>query len=131
MTKKNLFGLAVILSITFFSSLAFSGTLEKVKCDKCNYLSDDLHVGGGMAGTENTVIYCEACKQFYTIPTNVTSTGGNFNIVQPKGKKEFLGEERLVYPCPKCGSDAYAYNGPVCPICREGKLQEKFLGKWD
>ena len=131
MKKKSLVGLAVILSITFFSSLAFSGTLEKVKCDKCNYSSDDLYVGGGMAGSENTIIYCEACKQFYTIPTSVTTTGGNLNIIQPKGKKEFLGEERLVYPCPKCGSDAYAYDSSVCPVCGKGKLNYEVRGKWD
>jgi predicted RNA-binding Zn-ribbon protein involved in translation (DUF1610 family) len=122
----------LIAVILFLSTFAFAGSIIRLVCDHCGYKSQKLFAEGGFLGS-NTIIFCEKCKKFYTIVTEVYRQDRTPNLkpVEPIGKKIFLGEERLLYPCPKCGKGAVAYSGPICPICKKGKLSQLFKGLWD
>lgn len=140
MWKKTLILIFMVLS---FSSIAFAGDLIKLTCDTCGFDSGDLHSGVGMTGFINTVVYCEKCKNFFTVLTSVDEESARdiFSVVEPIGKKEFLGKERLVYPCPECGAEAVSYQdavgyedegeGSICPVCTKGKLRMEIRGEWD
>ena len=123
-----------LLMMIFLSNIAFAGVIREFLCNKCGFKSSPVYEGSGMLGIENTTIYCNKCKKFQAIPTKIVmdrEDNKDFNIVEPIGKGEFLGEERLVYPCPVCGLESFAYNGPLCPICGEGLLQAQVRGMWD
>jgi len=128
--KKGL----VILGIMFISTTAFAGTMTQLYCDKCGYKSNILHEGLGFEGYANSIVYCEVCRDFYAIPTEIvfeTDRHKKSDIPKATEKGKILGEERLVYCCPKCGDKAFAYDGPVCPICKKGRLQKRSVGVWD
>ena len=111
----------VILGILFLGGIAFCGQIQKFVCAKCGFKSSELFTGQGKSGIKKSIIYCPKCRDFYTIATSTNSVG----------KKRFMGKERLVYACPKCASEAFAYAGPVCPLCKKAKLKIENTGDWD
>jgi Zn finger protein HypA/HybF involved in hydrogenase expression len=123
-----------LCSIVILSNIVFAGALVEFHCDKCGFKSSSVSEGCGLMGVEYTVVYCKICKDFYAIPTEIAfETERNKSVipVKPIGKKEFLGTERLIYPCPKCSSEVFVYNGPICPICTKGRLRKNTVGLWD
>lgn len=119
---------------TILSDIALAGALIQFSCSKCKFKSDSIPEGCGFAGIGHTVVFCNNCKKFDSIPTKIdfqTEQNEDAGIVKSIGEEEFLGVKRLVYPCPRCGSKAFAYDGPVCPICRKGRLKKEDMGLWD
>lgn len=128
----------------FVACAAIAGELVEINCDRCAYKSEALYEGSSGSGVAKGIVYCDACKQFYSLSIK-NYTDDTTNIVKPLGKKEFLGKVRITYPCPKCGSEAYLYyaqvsapggNNPLpkeelCPRCKKGKLHKQMIGKWD
>lgn len=131
MLKKTVLLFTIFI---IFSNIAVAGTLIQFSCSECGFKSDSITEGCGFAGIENTVIFCNNCKKFDSIPAKIifqTEENKSANIVEPMGEEEFLEAKRLVYPCPRCGSKAFAYDGPVCPICKKGVLRKEETGLWD
>jgi hypothetical protein len=124
----------VIAIIMLVAGVACAGDIIKLCCDRCGYESKDILEGVGMAGFGNTIIYCPSCKTFSAIPTRVAFESGlkvEPDLAKPEGKETFLSAERLVYKCPACGGKAFAYDGPLCPLCCEGDLRKEMVGNWD
>lgn len=131
MFKKIIF---LLITFIFLSSIVLAGTIVEFVCDKCGFKSTELDEGCGKAGINYTIVYCDTCKKFFSIPTEIafkTKLSENFNVIKPIGNEVFLGEKRLVYPCPQCKSKAFVYDRTVCPICKKGKLQNRSIGIWD
>jgi len=131
MRKSILLITAIVL---FVSNYAVAGVGLVVSCTNCGYKSKEVREGGGLKGIEQTVVYCETCKNFFDIPTRVqfdVEANKRESIVASVGKEKYLGEECFVYPCPVCGGRAFAYKGKICPVCKKNNLrfQEAFL--WD
>ena len=121
----------ILMSLT---NICFAGEITQFCCDKCGFESDPLPEGCGMAGIKKTIVYCGKCKDFRSLDSAIafkTELNNNAVLVKPAGKVKFLGKERLVYPCPECGSKAFVYDGPLCPHCFNGKLNKKDMGLWD
>jgi len=124
----------LILAIMTISSIAFAGTMTELSCDSCGYKSKALYEGVAGEGYSNSIVYCEICKNFYAIPTKIvfeTDRHKKSDIPETTEKEKFLGKERLVYRCPKCGGKAFTYDGPLCPICKNGRLHKRIVGVWD
>lgn len=122
------------LAFMFLLGIAFAGTLVELSCDTCGFKSGSMQEGCGFAGVRHTIIFCDICKTFYSIPTDIefeTEKNAGADLVKPTGKEDFLGSERLVYPCPRCGSKGFSYDGPACPMCNKGTLKKEDLGYWD
>jgi rubrerythrin len=115
--------------IILFAAFVYAATSVWLRCSSCGYQSAQLIEGPMMAGS-NSIVYCPACKQFHSILTydNPSLPAARKKAVQSTGKEDFEGAQRLTYPCPKCGSKAYDYQGPLCPICKKGNLTRTIRG---
>lgn len=138
--NKTILSISVALVM---ASVVNAGELVEISCDKCAYKSETLYEGSSGLGIAKGIVYCDTCKQFYSISIK-NYAEDTTTIAQPIGKKEFLGKMRITYPCPKCGSEAYLYYSEettpgrdkpskeeICPICKKGKLRKQMTGKWD
>lgn len=128
MRKRSVIVIAVIVCLC---GIALAGTITQLVCDKCKFESNDLFEGSGIDGSMRTIVYCEACKNFYTIPTASFRSGRDSRVQEPIGKKEFFGQERQVYRCPQCIALTVRYDGPTCPLCSKGILRKTSVGMWD
>lgn len=131
MYKKIIFFAAVLM---IFPSVLFAGEMIQIECNTCNFKSTHLFEGCGMAGIKNSIVFCDNCKNFHTIPTKIefeTDMSKNAALVRQTGRKIFLGFKCLTYPCPKCNSIAYRYKGSTCPLCLKGRLEKRNSGYWD
>jgi predicted RNA-binding Zn-ribbon protein involved in translation (DUF1610 family) len=119
-SRKRIIFLGVIF---LFSALVYAATSVKFRCPSCGYQSEGLTEGPLMVGSYS-IVYCPTCKQFHNILTFVGPIGASTNkkAVQSTGKEDFEGAQRLTYPCPKCGSKTFDYQGPLCPICKKENL---------
>lgn len=129
---KNVRWVAAVLLAAF--GMALAGEIVLLKCDGCDHKFSRVFTGCGRKGIEKTTVYCGTCRDFSALATarRFGNPGpGDSVIVKPKGKAPFLGEERVFYACQKCGGEAFVYTGPVCPVCRKGKLASRRVGLWD
>ncbi len=111
---------AAVFIIIFAGVTAFAGSISQLVCDACRFESNDLFEGPGIDGVVRAIVFCEACRNFYTVPAALSS-----------GSKEFFGKQRKLYQCPACKSPAVAYEGPVCPLCQKSSLRKTNNGTWD
>jgi hypothetical protein len=137
MIKNKIFrAFTAFIFLFFMTSIALCGEMIKIDCSKCGYSSDTLLSGCGMMGIGHSIIFCPKCKTFYDITTHrvfESRNPSNTNFVNSIGKENFLERECSVYPCPKCGGDAYEYpyNNSKCPLCKKGTLKVESVGYWD
>ncbi|MCD6413972.1 MAG: hypothetical protein J7L54_07500 [Elusimicrobia bacterium] len=139
--------LAILLLITFsfgVVSLTIAGWGGRLKCLSCKFESESLHIGGGKA-ISYAIIYCDKCKNFFSIPVkfNKKHIRGNHlqpdkkieecktNIVRPLGEVYVYELEKTIkiYPCPKCGQMAIEVDGKIITDAvarrtKDGKLQK-------
>ena len=144
MIKKLLISLAATILLFSVIIPTMAGWGGKFTCGECGYESDNLHVSYGMMSSY-TVVYCNKCKDFYSILTSfdeelirksylkeaVPKELEYFreNLVTPIGEIYFheFDKKIKIYPCPKCKSLAGDVNEKliedVCKIkTKEGKL---------
>jgi hypothetical protein len=112
-----------VVLVLFFLCLCatvLAGDISQLVCDKCRFESNDLFEGKGIEGSVRTIVFCQACKNFYTTPAGDSAE-----------HKEFFGKQCRVYPCPHCQAPALEYDGPACPLCGKGTLLKTNAGTWD
>ena len=70
---RNITAFILAISLVVLPCASYGGDIVKLSCNNCDFESKEVHIGSGMDGIENEIIYCKECNKLYTVPTMIQS----------------------------------------------------------